>query len=225
MSVVRQEVNLYQPVAKGVRGMLSAASTTKMLVLVAATLGGLWGFANWQVQKLEDVAQVVRNQQQAQAAMSAASGPQLDALSDEDLQALIDRLLAAITSKSQALAMLNGESRQAVQGFSSRLRAFGERHIDGIWLDRLTLGAGVESISISGSTMSPDSVPRYLRSLAADPALRGGQIDEFIIEKPAGKKHAGSGRLSFRAGHQGMVSHAKPGEDGESGSSADEENT
>ena len=42
---------------------------------------------------------VVRNQQQAQAAMSAASGPQLDALSDEELEALIATTSASIESK------------------------------------------------------------------------------------------------------------------------------
>jgi hypothetical protein len=48
-------------------------------------------------------------------------------------------------------------------------------------------------------------VPLYLRSLAQDPALKGGQIDEFIIERPKEKKNAGSGRLSFRAGHHGLT--------------------
>ena len=84
--------------------------------------------------------------------------------------------------------LLANESQQRSSGFSTRLRAFGARHIDGIWLDRLTLGANVESVSVSGSTLSPDSVPRYLRSLAQDPALKGGQIDEFIIEKPTTDK-------------------------------------
>ena len=53
--------------------------------------------------------------------------------------------------------------------------------------------------------MSPDSVPRYLRSLATDPALKGGQIDEFIIEKPVQGKSAVAGRLTFKAGHRGLV--------------------
>jgi hypothetical protein len=207
MNAVHQQINLYQPSAKGVRGMLSASSTATILIVVGATLLGMWGFATWQVGRLGDAALVVRNQQQAQAALSAAQGPQLDGLSDEDLQGLIDRLTAQVTSKSEALALLTGESQQRAHGFSTRLRAFGERHIDGIWLDRLTLGSNVESISVSGSTMSPDSVPRYLRSLASDPALKGGQIDEFVIEKPDGKHNSGGGRLSFRAGHRGLASH------------------
>jgi Tfp pilus assembly protein PilN len=201
----RQEINLYQPVAKGVRGALSARSTSTSLVLVCATLTGLWGFAFWQTGRLQEAAQVVRSQQQAQAALSAAQGPQLVGLPDEELEALLVRLANDYDHKSRALAMLNSESQQRAAGFSSRLRAFAARHIDGIWLDRLTLGARVESVSVSGSTVSPDSVPRYLRSLAQDPALKGGQIDEFVIERPKDKKSAGSGRLSFHAGHRGLV--------------------
>ena len=201
-----QEVNLYQPVSKGVRGALSAKSTQISISLIGAALLGIWGFANWQVGRLQATAQLVRNQQEAQAAMSAAQGPQLDALSDEELESLVARLDDEIGSKSRALALLEGEARQSTVGFSSRLRAFGARHIDGIWLDRLALGSTVAAVSVSGSTLSPDTVPRYLRSLASDPALKGGQIDEFIIEKAAG-------RLMFRAGHQGLATPVKADEE------------
>ena len=197
-----QEVNLYQPVSKGVRGALSASSTLTIVILVSATLAGLWGFAYWQVGRLETAAGLVRNQQRAQAALSAAQGPQLGGLPDEELAAFLAKLGDDVDSKSRALAMLSNESNHGPAGFSTRLRAFGERHIDGIWLDRLTLGSTVESVSVSGSTLSPDVVPRYLRSLAADPALKGGQIDEFVIEKSPG-------HLLFRAGHHGLVIPAK----------------
>jgi hypothetical protein len=200
-----QEINLYQPVSKGVRGMLSARSTAMVFGIVGATLLGLWGFACWQVDKMRDAAQVVQNQQAAQAAMAAAQGPQLDGLSDEDLDALIARLGDAVYYKSCAVDKLAEESLIGA-AFSPRLRAFGTRHIDGIWLDRLMLGPSVEYVSVSGSTLSPDSVPRYLRSLAQDPALKGGKIDQFVIEKARRKDKQGhvipsGGRLSFTAGH------------------------
>jgi hypothetical protein len=200
-----QEINLYQPVSKGVRGALSASSTRTTLLTISAALLALWGFADWQVDHLRAATQVVRNQLQAQAAMSAAQGPELQGLSDEDLAALLTRLNSQIAAKSRAVTLLSAESGASGHGFAARLRAFGERHIDGIWLDHLTLGPDVSSVSISGSTMSPDSVPRYLRSLAADPALRGGQIDEFIIEKPAKGKGPSAGRLTFKAGHRGLI--------------------
>jgi hypothetical protein len=208
-----QEINLYQPVSKGVRGMLSARSTTTVFAIVATTLAGIWGFAWWQLDKLKSAAQVVRNQQQAQAAMVAAQGPQLDGLTDEELDTLIQNLTAQVDSKSRAINLLANESASGLHGFSTRLRAFGTRHVDGIWLDRLVLGASVESVSVSGSTMSPDYVPRYLRSLAQDPALKGGKIDEFVIEKPHKKDKDGNevttgGRLSFSAGKHGLTAPA-----------------
>jgi hypothetical protein len=203
--VATQEINLYQPAAKGVRGALSASSTCITLVLISTTLAGLWGFAFWQTGRLQSAAQVVRNQQQAQAAMSAASGPQLAGLSDEDLAALHTRLEAEIYRKSCALTLLGDASKQRALGFSRRLRAFSARHIEGIWLDRVALGAKVEYVGLSGSTVSPDLVPRYLRSLAQDPALKGGEIDDFVIERRKGKQAAGDGRLNFRAGHRGLT--------------------
>jgi len=203
-----QEINLYQPVSKGVRGMLSARSTGIVLALVGSTLLGLYAFAWWQVDKLQDAVQVVRNQQQAQAAMAAAQGPQLDALTDEDLETLIGKLSTSIDAKACAIRMLASESEKGPAGFSTRLRAFGTRHIDGIWLERVTFGPTNDWVAVSGSTDSPDYVPRYLRSLASDPALQGGEIDDFVIEKPSAKRrkeHPGLGRLSFRAGHKGLV--------------------
>ncbi len=205
-----QEINLYQPVSKGVRGMLSARSTTLVFVIVGVTLAGLWGFAWWQLDKMRGAAQVVRNQQQAQAAMVAAQGPQLDGLTDEELDALIRQLTDSVDSKARAVDLLANESKGGLNGFSTRLRAFGARHIDGIWLDRLILGANAEAVSVSGSTLVPDYVPRYLRSLAQDPALKGGKIDEFVIERRQRKDKEGNtvstdGRLSFSAGHRGLA--------------------
>ena len=205
-----QEINLYQPVSKGVRGMLSARSTSMVFGIVGVTLAGLWGFAWWQLDKLQGAAQVVRNQQQAQAAMIAAQGPQLDGLTDEELTALIQQLTDTVDSKSRAVELLANESKGGLNGFSTRLRAFGARHIDGIWLDRLMLGANAEAVSVSGSTLVPDYVPRYLRSLAQDPALKGGKIDEFVIEQRPRKDKEGNpvatdGRMSFSAGHRGLA--------------------
>lgn len=200
-----QEINLYQPVSRGVRGLLSASSARTTLLVVAASLLAMWGFADWQVAQLRVATQVVRNQLAAQQAMAAAEGPELQGLSDEQLNGLLAGLDAQVNAKTRAVALLAGESAASGAGFATRLRAFGERHIDGIWLDHLTLGSDVSSVSISGSTLSPDSVPRYLRSLAADPALKGGQIDEFIIEKPMKGKSAAGGRLTFKAGHRGLA--------------------
>src|SRR5215467_13556047 len=125
-----QEINLYQPVSKGVRGLLSASSTRTALLVVSASLVGIWAFADWQVDRLRTATQVVRNQIAAQEAMSAAQGVELQALDDDQLNALNARLDAQIATKNRALSLLAAESGASGHGFATRLRAFGERHID-----------------------------------------------------------------------------------------------
>src|SRR5690348_1644972 len=105
-----QEINLYQPVSKGVRGLLSAGSARSTLLVIGASLLGLWGFADWQVSHLGLATQVVRNQLQAQAALSAAQGPELQGLGDEQINELITHLDAQIAAKTRAMTLLSGES-------------------------------------------------------------------------------------------------------------------
>src|SRR6478735_1719993 len=105
-----QEINLYQPASGGVRGALSASSTRTALLVVCATLLALWAFADWQVTNLRTATQVVRNQIQAQQAMSVSQGPDLSGLNDDQLNALLTHLDAQITAKSRAIALLSGES-------------------------------------------------------------------------------------------------------------------
>ena len=39
-------------------------------------------------------------------------------------------------------------------------------------------------MSVAGSAIDPDLVPRYLHGLAAERALEGVRFDEFAIERP-----------------------------------------
>jgi len=89
--------------------------------------------------------------------------------------------------------------------FAARLEGLARQHVDGVWLDHLTLGGTANALSISGTTVTPALVPQYLRELAADPALRGAQIDEFVIEQPSAKSPSASGGLRFRASNEELA--------------------
>src|SRR6185369_13529064 len=88
--------------------------------------------------------------------------------------------------------------------FAARLEGLARQHVEGVWLDHLTLGGTANALSLSGTTVNPTLVPEYLHNLAADPALRGAQIDEFVIEQPSPKSVQASG-LRFRASNQMLV--------------------
>ncbi len=199
-----QQINLYQPVAKGPRGTLSATTTVRLFALVVLALGGIWGFSKWEVLKMRKGVAIVRAQHQAQEQIRAAGLSDLEALSQEDLDARVTSLGAALDSKSRALAQLQNDATSHNASFAARLEGLARQHVDGVWLDHLTLGGTANALSLSGTTVSPTLVPQYLHNLAADPALRGAQIDEFVIEQPAKSAQAASG-LKFRASNQALA--------------------
>jgi hypothetical protein len=201
---MQQQVNLFQPIEKGPQGTLSATTTVRLLALVVLALGGIWGFSKWEVVKLRKGVEAVRAQHQAQEQIRAAGFSDLEVLSQETLDARIAALGASIGSKTQALEQLRAESTSHGASFAARLEGLARQHVEGVWLDHLTLGGSANAMSLSGTTVSPTLVPEYLHNLASDPALRGAQIDEFVIEQPSPKSVQASG-LRFRASNQMLV--------------------
>lgn len=193
-----QQVNLFQAAARPTRNLLDARSAGIGLATIGSALLAMWGFALWQLQGMRAELALLHDQLAAQEAMAEAQNAQLDALSQEELDALAMRLTAEISAKSQALSVLNAEGGNPA-AFSSRLAALSARHVNGVWLDHLTLGSRRDTMSLSGGALSPDLVPAYLQSLAQDPALQGGAIDNFVIDRPADANPRLAPHLRFRA--------------------------
>jgi hypothetical protein len=195
---MQQQVNLYQPAAKDAQGTLSGRTAFRLLILLCVTLASLWGFGSWQLRGLRTGAEAVHAQREAQESLRAAGMSQLESLSQEDLDAHVATLAAALEVKSRALSQLRADADHPRASFAARLEALARQHIEGVWLDHLTLGGTSNVLSLSGTTLSPTLVPQYLHNLASDPALRGAQIDEFVIEQSS------SAMLKFRASNEAL---------------------
>jgi hypothetical protein len=201
-----QQINLYQPTAKGPKSALSSTTVVRVLLLLVLTLAGLWGFGTWQVSRLRAGVETVRIQQQAQASLEAAGVAELESLSQEQLEQHVAQLSSALDVKNRALELLQSEGEKNQSGFSARLEGLARQHVDGIWLDNVTLGGSTNALSVSGTTLNPTLVPQYLRALSSDAALRGAQIDDFIIEQvPAKNATVSAIGLRFRASNQDLA--------------------
>jgi hypothetical protein len=193
-----QQINLHQPAARRNHDTLSARSAGTAVAAIALALLLMWGFAHWQVHRLRKEAAIARTQMDAQRTMAASQSSQLEQLSEEELDVLIAKLTATVETRSRAVTMI-GSGAPKSAAFADRLAALSRRHIEGVWLDRLTLGASTNIMSLSGTVLTPDLVPRYLQSLALDPALRGSVIDNFIIDRSPASNTETTARLRFRA--------------------------
>ncbi|MFO1502213.1 MAG: hypothetical protein U1F39_00180 [Steroidobacteraceae bacterium] len=191
-----QQVNLHQPVVQTPMMLTAKSAAGAMLTIIVALLG-MWGYAWWQLRGMRHEADLARVQGEARRKLEAVRMADLDALSPEDLDRTIAVLDAAVKVKLRAVQTLGDEAARSAD-FSARLAALSSRHVDGVWLEQLTLGASRDSMSLTGAALAPDLVPRYLQSLAADPALSGGEIDNFVIDRPAGEPRRGVAHLRFR---------------------------
>ena len=201
-----QQINLYQPIKKGTQGTLSSAAAIRILGVVAAALAGLWGFSQWEVSRLRQGVVAVRVQHAAQESLRASGLSQLESLSQDQLDAHVASLTVALDVKNRALDQLRTEAQVHGSSFAARLEGLARQHVEGVWLDHLTLGGTANALSLSGTTVNPALVPQYLHNLATDPALRGAQIDEFVIEQPTAAKAQASGNgLRFRASNQALA--------------------
>jgi hypothetical protein len=183
---MRQQINLYQPSAAAmVRQVLSASTVMIGGGIIIATLAAIAGYGAWEISRLSDGVALVREHHRTQAIMrDAGVNADGEIQTPEEVEAQNKTLRAELASRKRAVELLEGGAAGKPAGFAVRLEALARRHVDGLWLDRLVLGSDVGMMNLAGSTLDPDLVPRYLQSLASDPALEGTRFDRFAIEQP-----------------------------------------
>lgn len=192
-----QQVNLHRPVWTA-PALLTARSAGSAMLAIAFALLCMWGYAWWQLAGMRREADVARTQSDMRRQLEAVRMADLDALPPEELDRRIVVLDAEVSVKLRAVQTLGAEADGSAD-FAKRLAALSRRHLDGVWLEQLTLGASRDAMSLTGAALAPDLVPRYLQSLAADPALRGGEIDSFLIDRPEAVADRQASHLRFRA--------------------------
>jgi hypothetical protein len=183
---VLQQINLYQKSAATMaRQVLSSSTVMIGGLLILVSLGGIAGFGAWEISRLSEGVELVRQHQQTQEDMLGKS-PTTEASGQtpQQIEARNKLLRAELATRKRALQLLQDGAAGQPSGFAVRLEALARRHVEGVWLDRLVLGSEHGAMSLSGATLDADLVPRYLQNLASDPSLEGTRFDEFVIEQP-----------------------------------------
>jgi hypothetical protein len=207
---MRQQINLYQPAFHEQRTRLSARTAASVLGIVCGALL-LWRFyGGRQVTQLVRDVQSVRAQQQRQSELARSEGVALATGGNPvSLQARAKELAIRLKARQRALELLRSGAAGTTGGFADGLEALARQRVDGVWLDRIVLGAGGGISSLTGHTLDPNLVPQYFQALAREPALRGTRFNEFRIGELA-KSDAGSARIdSLRAGDAAGATNAE----------------
>lgn len=95
---------------------------------------------------------------------------------DQQIANKQNRLIAS----KQLLSSVAGKSPTGATPYSEVLWALSNQKTDSLWLTKITLFP--DSISLSGQTTKPKSIPNYITAMAIDDVLRS-QFEEFEIER------------------------------------------
>lgn len=207
MSGPRQQINLYRPDIAGGRrpfGADTLALAAGSVLLLLLLIGGI---GEWRVAGLQRAVQHLQQQQQAQQDTVRALGDLLPAgQSALDIDSRIRQLQAELAARERALQLLQRGAIGRTEGFAPQLAALARRPARGLWLQRIAISGIDGSMSLSGVTLRPDDVPRYLRALAGERALSGLRFDRLQIAQrlsPSGRRtlhpEASPGGFTFSA--------------------------
>ena len=66
--------------------------------------------------------------------------------------------------------------------FANVLVALARHRVDPLWLRKISIQGGGDRVVMSGITLEPEAVPRYLQALGNDSVFKGRIFNAFVIE-------------------------------------------
>lgn len=209
-----QQVNLYQPIFRKQKRKFSAVAMLQATTAMILGIGLMYGYTTWQVRQLRaDAIQVDKQLSALTKQLDDVTRQFSERFKSKDLEARIQEVESQIAEK-QRLQELLGTAQFNVQGFSDYLIAFARQHTPGVWLTSLDITGAAQVLALSGRSINPELVPRYLQRLSAEKRLNGIEFHVFQMSRPetAGAKGADVPYVEFlaRTGGEGPAADAPP---------------
>lgn len=177
---MRQQVNLYQPIFRKQEKILSAKTLAQAMAIIVVGLLGFYAYVAYQSADLERRLESVQAQREASKTrvkeLSERFPPRVK---DEALERELERVREEFRAKSKAVGMLSSRALGNTEGFAGHLEGFARQRLPEVWLTELAIERGGELLTLSGSTLAPEQVPRYIQRLSQEEALAGDGFQSF----------------------------------------------
>ncbi len=172
---MRQQINLYQDILLEKPEPLLAKPALLLLTGVFAVLALLGSYYYHQVRSLEDrLLQMQGSEKQATARiaeLAAKFPPKTDPLLGER----ISRVERRLAGQKEALKFFSRQDAKGNEKILVSLEGLARTSLNGLWLRRVSLQHHGQSISLAGTTVQVEDVPRYLELLGTR-NIFGGQV-------------------------------------------------
>lgn len=178
-----QQVNLYTEEFRPKKVVLPLSQMVMILVGVIVILGvvSFWlndGLAKDEIKVADKTSRVDTMNQRLVLLEEKAKRLKRD----DSLVSANKRLQLKLDARKQMIDMLDSVVVKDDDGFSSLLTSLARQKADGLWLNRIKIGASGHSMKLEGRTLNADSVPRYLQNLRNEPGFIGRSFTLFNLQ-------------------------------------------
>lgn len=178
---MRQQINLFQPMFRREAKVFSACTLAQVLGIAVVLIVAGVALLQLQLQRHAMTHDLLNSQytgleKQLTALEKQADAGQLDALDER-----IKTLEAQLNDGSAELAEIQQRVVARSSGFASVFTALARHPIDGLWLTGLQIQQ--DSLQITGTTVDPEVLPRYLALLTDDADLAQWSLSSVQMER------------------------------------------
>lgn len=182
--MINQQVNLFQPIFRKERKLLSFRVLVQASAAVLVLLAVLTGWGVRQTSQMQADLALLQGQSEQSSKQLAAVGVRLAAKkTDAAPQLELAELEQELAARQKVVAALTRVRDSYTRGVSSYLESFSRQTPKGLWLTGFTVQAGGEGLVIRGSSLKPDLVPVFLQQLTNEAALAGTQFGLLQIQR------------------------------------------
>lgn len=180
---IYQQVNLYEPIFRRRRQLLSAVTMLQSAAVAVIALMTIYFYGLWQLQRLEAQVVEIEGRERAYSAQIAGFDPGVSGQERARVEQDIEALDATLLAQQRLLEVLRERPAGAASGFSQALAALDRQTVPGLSLTELRINGMTNSIELAGRSTDPVMVPEYLLRLGDESALAGQRFDRFEIER------------------------------------------
>lgn len=183
---MNQQINLFQPIFRKQRKILSFVAMVQICLIVFAALLAISGYSWWQTVSLKQHLAGLKQQHNERLAQLDKVTREVAKMKNKDLsQTQIQRLEQELKAERHILSVLDARHLRGIKGFSSYFESFSRQVVQGMWLTGFDVANGGLSVQIRGSSTEPDLVPEFLKGLSKEKQLQGTQFSvlQMLREK------------------------------------------
>ena len=182
--MITQQVNLFQPIFRKERKLLSFQVLWQGCAAVLVVLMMMYGWGMQQTLRLKSELAQQEKRQQAFAQQLVDVSAQLAGMkTDTAPQLVLANLERELVARQKVVDALTRVRDTYTQGVSTYLESFSRQMPKGVWLTGFTVQAGGEGLTIRGSSLKPELVPTFLDHLSTENTLMGTQFGLLQIQR------------------------------------------